>query len=95
MSKFNLGLVTATPAALQVLAEHYTLPEDLLERHASGDWGDLDVDDAQRNNEALVDGSRIFSAYILAEGVKIWVITEAQGDGGVRSVTTLLLPEEY
>lgn len=95
MSKFDLGQLTATPGALDVLAQYYTLPEDLLARHASGDWGDLDAEDAERNNEALQDGSRLFSAYVLAEGVKVWCITEAQDDEGVRSATTLLLPEEY
>lgn len=90
-----MGQVAATPDALQVLAEHYTLAEDLLERHTSGDWGDLDAEDAQRNNEALVDGSCVLSAYILAEGVRVWIITEAQNDEGVRSYTTLLLPSEY
>lgn len=92
---FSIGQLVATPGVLRVLAEHYTLPEDLLARHASGDWGDLDAEDVQRNNEALQDGSRIFSAYVLAEGVKVWIITEAQDDDGVRNATTLLLPEEY
>lgn len=95
MSKFALGLTTATPAALQVLAEHYTLPEDLLERHTSGDWGDLEAEDRQRNDEALQDGSRLFSAYVLNEDVKAWVITEAVDDDGVRGYTTILLPSEY
>ena len=95
LSLFSIGQLVATPGALTVLAEHYTLPEDLLRRHVNGDWGDLDAEDAQRNNEALQDGSRIFSAYVLAEGVKVWIITEAQDDNGMRSATTLLLPEEY
>jgi hypothetical protein len=33
---------------------------------------------------------RILSAYRIARGVRIWVLTEAD-----RSATTLLLPEEY
>jgi hypothetical protein len=64
-------------------------PFALLGRHVRGDWGDLDDEDKQRNDEALTLGSRIFSAY-LVKGVKFWVITEAD-----RSVTTILLPEEY
>lgn len=95
-SRFSLGQITATPGVLQVLAENYTLPSDVLARHATGDFGDLDPDDIQRNIEALHDGSRIFSAYNLAEdGGKVWVITEAEDDNGVRSHTTILLPEEY
>jgi hypothetical protein len=62
-----------------------------LDRHVQGDWGDLDDEDRKLNDEALVDGSRIFSAYILKDGhTKIWCITEAD-----RSSTCLLLPEEY
>jgi len=71
------------------------LPNDLLARHAIGDFGDLDAEDIQRNTEAMQDGSCIFSAYNLAEGVKVWVITEAQDDECVRGSTTILLPEEY
>ena len=35
-------------------------------------------------------GGRVFSAYELRDGTRIWIITEAD-----RSVTTILLPEEY
>jgi hypothetical protein len=33
--------------------------------------------------------------YPLAEGVTVWVITEAADADGARSATTLLLPHEY
>jgi hypothetical protein len=33
---------------------------------------------------------RVFSAYELLDGTRIWIITETD-----RSVTTILLPEEY
>jgi len=33
---------------------------------------------------------RLFSAYELRDGTRIWIITEAD-----RSITTILLPEEY
>lgn len=95
MNNLVLGRVVVTPGALAVLAEHYVLPEDLLDRHLNGDWGDLDAEDRQHNVEAMQNGSRIFSSYILAEGVKVWIITEAINDIGIRSSTTILLPEEY
>jgi len=67
---------------------------DLLMRHERGDWGDLDAEDRQTNEAAIrpnpEECSRILSAYQTAGGVKVWIITEHD-----RSVTTVLLPEEY
>ncbi len=68
---------------------------DLVERHIAKDWGDLSDDDKRLNEEALHDGSRVLSAYILPTGVKIWIITEAADDNGDRAATTALFPEEY
>ncbi len=49
--------------------------------------------------DALVDGSRILSSYILeGEGddtLKLWIITEAEDESGNRVATTALLAEEY
>ena len=59
-------------------------------RHASGDWGDVDAEDWTANDEALRIGARVFSAYQLDTGARLWIITEAD-----RSATTVLLPEEY
>ena len=69
---------------------------NLVERHIGKDWGDLSDDDKRLNDEALHDGSRILSAYILKKTrVRIWIITEAADDDGERAATTVLLPEEY
>jgi hypothetical protein len=89
-SRFELGAMCATPGALEALWEAKLLALHLLVRHASEDWGDLCEDDKRENEYALKNGTRIFSAYQLSTGVKVWVITEAD-----RSVTTLLLPSEY
>ena len=59
-------------------------------QHQSGAWGELDAEDRQTNDQALVEGMRILSAYVAANGTKFWIITEAD-----RSVTTVLLPEDY
>jgi hypothetical protein len=61
-----------------------------LRRHAGGDWGALDAEDAAQNERALVRGERVISVYTTPAAVTFWVITEAD-----RSVTTLMLPEEY
>ncbi len=60
-----------------------------LARHQNGDWGDLDEEDKETNNKALKLEGRILSAYTVHD-TKIWIITEWD-----RSVTTILLPEEY
>lgn len=68
-------------------------PADILtalEKHVVGDWGELDESDRAANDSALRDGRRLLSAYRSKEGVRFWIITEAD-----RSVTTVLLPEEY
>ncbi|HVS70811.1 MAG TPA: hypothetical protein VHQ47_06125 [Phycisphaerae bacterium] len=84
---FRLGHIVITPSALARLSQPAVL--DGLRRHASGDWGSLPGDDAQLNEDALQDGGRIFSAY--GEGsTRFWVITEAD-----RSMTTILMPEDY
>jgi hypothetical protein len=62
----------------------------LLQRHASGDWGDVCEEDRVANNDALQYGDRLLSSYAISENIKIWVITEYD-----RSVTTILLPSEY
>jgi hypothetical protein len=60
------------------------------DRHANGNWGEVDEHDRKANEYALGHGLRVLSAYTLSSGEKTWVITEAD-----RSTTTILLPEEY
>jgi len=99
MQKFPLGLVIVMPGAVQALereGDMDVLPAQalaimLLLRHATGDWGVLPEEDKALNDQALAEGGRIMSAYILRyTQEKIWVITEAD-----RETTTFLLPDEY
>jgi len=92
--KIQFGQVFATPGCLAALEGAGQTVEEFLARHVNGDWGDLSATDAARNNAALVDGSRLLSAYLLRTGIEIWIIAEAVNDEGNR-VTTYLLPEEY
>ncbi|EFF77297.1 hypothetical protein HMPREF0004_1338 [Achromobacter piechaudii ATCC 43553] len=64
-------------------------PFQMLLRHRSGDWGDVQMEDALANEAAAVHGNRVISSYEAA-GERLWIITEAD-----RSATTLLQPEEY
>ena len=87
---FLLGKLVATPGALTALAQSGHPPTEFLDRHQRGDWGEICADDWKLNDEALVDGDRLLSAYKTNKGDRIWIITEAD-----RSVTTVLLPSEY
>lgn len=93
--KFHPGHVVATPGALDVLTASGQSPAEFLDRHLRGDWGDLDDEDRALNELALLDGSRLLSAYTTARAERLWVITEAVGDDGERSHSTILLPSEY
>jgi hypothetical protein len=74
---------------LDLLGKSGGHPFDLLARHATGDWGDLCAFDRRQNEIAWREGYRVLSSYPVGRKC-IWVITEAD-----RSVTTILLPEEY
>lgn len=93
MPKFRLGQVVATPGVIGCCTPEYMAV--ILARHSNGDWGDVDETDKAMNDDALRYGDRVLSAYPLKPGSehikdKVWIITEAD-----RSVTTLLLPNEY
>ena len=88
MAIFRPGQVVITPGALAKLSVEAIL--NAIRRHLSGDWGELDKADATENDLSLRQGFRLLSAYRDSNGVKFWIITEAD-----RSATTILLPEEY
>ena len=93
--KFSLGRIVATPGALEALAAAGQSADEFLARHVVGDWGDLDDEDKSLNDAALIDGSRILSAYQTSKGERFWIITEAVNDVGLRYSTCVLRPEEY
>lgn len=93
--RFKVGQTVATPGALEALEKAGQTPWEFLARHVQGDWGEVDADDKQANENALIDGSRILSAYTTKGNDRIWIITEAEGDDGNRLATTILLPDEY
>lgn len=86
--KFQLGQIVATPNALESVS-----PKEMdiaLARHLQGDWGEVCEEDRKENELSLEKGFRLLSVYRTAIGIKFWIITEAD-----RSVTTVLLPEDY
>jgi hypothetical protein len=87
---FPLGQIVATPGALAALEKAGQNPQEFLARHVSGEWGDLCEEDRNENQFSLERGFRLLSSYHTNAGENIYVITESD-----RSVTTVLLPEEY
>ena len=105
----QLGQCVATPGAMALLEKIGFSAAFFINRHLHGDWGDVCKEDAELNEMALRDGSRIMSVYRLVSPEKLkatprskrsdlptaWVITEAVGDDGRRASTCVLLPEDY
>lgn len=94
---FKPGRIVATPGAVEALERSGQSIWHFLSLHLAGNWGVVSDDDKALNDEALKDGSRLLSAYLLADeaNTKIWLITEAEDDHGSREATTALLPDEY
>ena len=85
--RIPLGELVITANASVRLATEEVLTG--LRRHASGDWGNICPEDAMGNDEALREGGSLLSVYGRGEH-RFWIITEAD-----RTVTTVLLPEDY
>lgn len=98
---FPLGKTVMTAGIADLVTEEGVSPaylQSCLRRHAIGDWGCVPATDAKENDLSVKEGFRILSSYPIdpeeccaGHGDNtIWIITEAD-----RSVTTVLLPEEY
>ena len=88
--RFPLGQMVMTQGAAAALDEAGQSPFEFLNRHQRGDWGEVCEADRRENELSLRKGFRLLSVYHTKEGVKLYVITEWD-----RSVTTLLLSEDY
>ena len=87
------GQVMATPGVMERFHRSETAAAML--RHIRLDWKDMDEEDQSENLRAAMTGEgRVLGAFrirVTREQLPdLWIITEAD-----RSVTTLLLPEEY
>ena len=87
-ARFPLGKVVQTPGVMERTTNLERM--EALVRHLGGDWGEVGHEDRKANEEAVGHGARILSTYRSDDGVRFWIITEAD-----RSSTCILLPEEY
>lgn len=89
--KFIAKEVVATPAAMEAFEKAKEAYGMYLTRHYSGDWGEIDADDAKYNDEHFDDQTcSLHSVFTLHDRTTIWIITEAD-----KSVTTIIMPSEY
>jgi hypothetical protein len=95
---FEMGSLFMTSSVFGATCEHAPFGDYIracILRHQACDWGDCCTDDAALNTLAISDGSRIFSSYMIPDGLytlesKVWIITESS-----REHTTVLFPSEY
>ncbi len=94
--RFRPGQCVATPGALALLEKTGFSAAFLINRHVHGSWGDVCKEDAELNEMALGDGSRIMSVYRLVSPEKfkatpqskrsdlptVWILTEAVRSDG-------------
>ena len=87
---FPPGSIVISQQVVVALHESGETLFQFVNRHISGDWGDVPPERRAANMVALISGDRLFSAYRTAVGMELWVITDQE-----RAVTGLLLPDEY
>jgi len=85
---FHPGHIVATSHTLEIIPPAEIL--NSLLRHLTGDWGDVCEEDRWANDWALRRNGRLLSVYHSSDQTKFWIITESD-----RSVTTVLMPEDY
>ena len=95
---FNMGQIVVTRSINDYMnADGKFRMENLtcLERFSNKDWGDLDEEDKQTNEEALQypDDLYLLGAYQTSKG-KIWIITNRISATEVINATTVCFPEE-
>lgn len=91
--KFDLGTLMHSAGVHQRMTDDYEFHNFVVKSlgyYVGCEWGDTCTEDAALNEEAIINGDRIFAAYVHKDGTKIWIITEAD-----RSYTTILFPSEY
>lgn len=89
-AQFSSPRVSITSGAKAAFEESGEQPAKYLDRHFSGDFGELTEHDAALNRESLTTNGMVMSIYTLSTGVRFYIITD---DG--HAMTTILLPSEY
>lgn len=86
MRKFELGKLVVTPSAAQVLRQSGCSADEVLSRHAEGDWGEVSDQEREVNERGLSEQFNLVSNYRMSDERFITVFTKAD-----RSMTMIHL----
>mgnify|MGYP006877261781 CR=1 FL=1 len=95
---FNMGQVVTTRSINDLMATEQKFAVEVtvaLQRYAVKDWGNLNDEDKQTNEEALKypDDLYVMGAYDTSKG-KIWIITNRISKMAGDNATTVCFPDE-
>lgn len=95
---FNMGQVVTTRTFNDLMAAEQKFAVEVtvaLQRYAVKDWGNLDDEDKQTNEDALnyPDDLYVMGAYDTSKG-KIWIITNRISEKAGENATTVCFPDE-
>ena len=95
---FNMGKLVVTSGINQAIMENKNFAVEVnlcLQRYAVKDWGNLDDEDKQANEDALQypDDLYLLAAYKTCKG-KIYIITERISENAGDNATTICFPDE-
>ena len=95
---FNMGQIVVTRSINEYMSADRKFATEInlcLRRFAVKDWGDLDEEDKQTNEDALQypDDLYLLGAYQTSKG-KIWIITNRISEKAGENGTTVCFPDE-
>ena len=95
---FNLGKVVCTATVNNAMMENKQFAREIfsaMERYCNKDWGDLDAEDKQINDDALnyPEDLYLLAAYKTCKG-KIYIITNRILETAGDNATTICFPDE-
>lgn len=95
---FNLGKVVVTNSINNFMVKDKQFRKEVIDallRYCNKDWGDLDAEDKQTNEDALQypDDLYILAAYKTCRG-KIYIITNRISEIAGDNATTICFPDE-
>jgi hypothetical protein len=73
--KFKVGELVVTPTAAAAIAESGATLDALMQRHQSGDWGEISAAIRAVNERGLSDQFNLQSGYALPDGRKVVIVT--------------------